>query len=458
MLEMSSEAATRLSQERGMKDVVEGEEMDGQGFDKPLLRGSARSDSVDDGLDVTPKRLSLENRSTSSYERIDEEDENSSDDLEDGRPPRLAANAPTDVRNLAYIIMFLQGIAMLFPWNAFITAENFYKVVFNGTSFEHSFESFFSISYMGTNLLTYLISFLWIHKVSQRSRIIVPSVITVCALGVATGFCFVDDLDAGKYFAITISLVIVSGACAAILQGAVFALSASLEHEGMYSQAVMSGQGFAGLVCSLASIITSASFPPNSTSGVRASAFLYFLIATIIVVAAVVGILVYERLPFAQHYSRRQKRVQKSYSSKRATQDLTPTTASTATESPAAQRTPRLMSTPGSAATPGSLMTPSSVLTEATVGDDGEPSRIVLLTPGTFQRKWTKSRKRQSSASPMSITSVSLRIMPYIFCVSMVFCVTLALFPGTTVLIKSNSTSKSRFFGDLFIPFNFLIF
>ena len=330
MLEMSSEAATRLSQERGMKDVVEGEEMDGQGFDKPLLRGSARSDSVDDGLDVTPKRLSLENRSTSSYERIDEEDENSSDDLEDGRPPRLAANAPTDVRNLAYIIMFLQGIAMLFPWNAFITAENFYKVVFNGTSFEHSFESFFSISYMGTNLLTYLISFLWIHKVSQRSRIIVPSVITVCALGVATGFCFVDDLDAGKYFAITISLVIVSGACAAILQGAVFALSASLEHEGMLPSSHEWPRICWTRVCSLASIITSASFPPNSTSGVRASAFLYFLIATIIVVAAVVGILVYERLPFAQHYSRRQKRVQKSYSSKRATQDLTPTTASTA--------------------------------------------------------------------------------------------------------------------------------
>ena len=272
--------------------------------------------------------------------------------------------------------MFLQGIAALFPWNAFITADNFYKEVFKDTSFDETFESFFSLAYMGTNLATYLVSFLWVHKVSERSRIVVPSIITVCALAVATTLCYVDSLNPNVYFGITMILVVVSGACAAVLQGAVFALSASLEHEGMYSQAVMSGQGLAGAIVALSSIITSAIFPAGSTSGVRSSAFLYFLIATIIVIIATAGILVYERLPFAQHYSRRLKRVQKSY--RRQNEGEGASTPSAAAASPAPRSIAR---TPESAMTPGSM-----------VSEDDQPADIVLLTPGTFQKKWGDDR------------------------------------------------------------------
>ena len=343
---------------------------------------------------------------------------------------------PKDARSLAYVIMFLQGIAMLFPWNAFITAKNFYELEFKDTPFGNTFENFFSLAYMSSNLLTYLISFLWVHKVSERSRIIVPSLITVVALGVATALCYIESLDPTVYFGITITLVIASGACAAILQGAVFALSASLEHDGMYSQAVMSGQGLAGAIVAVSSIVTSASFPPGNNGGVRNSAFLYFLIATVIVIVATGGILVFDRLPFAQHYRRRMKRVKASYRHQpdRANGDVS-------ASSPAAPYTPGA----SSVASPGSEFPDS-------------PADIVMLTPGTFQKKWGDDRHEAEADKEISLVHVGKKLKPYLFCVCFVFVVTLAMFPGIVVNLVSETPKKARFFDDLFIPFNILVF
>jgi len=50
----------------------------------------------------------------------------------------------SDCLKLAFTIQFrsvLQGIGMLFPWNAFITEENYFHFRFCGTSFEANFEN-----------------------------------------------------------------------------------------------------------------------------------------------------------------------------------------------------------------------------------------------------------------------------------------------------------------------------
>eukprot|EP01032_Pedospumella_encystans_P035825 gene35825-40525_t len=58
-----------------------------------------------------------------------------------------AMDIPVDIGYMVYIIMFYEGVGNLFPWNAFITASNYYGARFCGTSIETTFENFFSITY-----------------------------------------------------------------------------------------------------------------------------------------------------------------------------------------------------------------------------------------------------------------------------------------------------------------------
>ena len=56
-------------------------------------------------------------------------------------------DAPEDTHNMAYYIFFLLGIGSLLPWNAFITASEYYRNRFCGTDYVLNFEAWFSVAY-----------------------------------------------------------------------------------------------------------------------------------------------------------------------------------------------------------------------------------------------------------------------------------------------------------------------
>ena len=53
-----------------------------------------------------------------------------------------------DGSRVAYGIFFWQGMANLFPWNAYITAAGYFVIRFCGSTFADSFENFFSVAFM----------------------------------------------------------------------------------------------------------------------------------------------------------------------------------------------------------------------------------------------------------------------------------------------------------------------
>ena len=93
--------------------------------------------------------------------------------------------------------------------------------------------------------------------------------------------------------------------CTALLQLGIFGLAGRFPN--VYMQAVMSGQGMAGIAVSLINIFTTISEPTSkanlSFDDIKESAFLYFLIATIVVIVTLLSFNLMSYLDFAQYYA-----------------------------------------------------------------------------------------------------------------------------------------------------------
>ena len=82
----------------------------------------------------------------------------------------------------------------------------------------------------------------------------------------------------------------------------------------VYTGAIMSGQGLAGLVVSMSSILTTASAPTatdycddfvsedNCDQKISYSALAYFTLATLILLSCIVAFLILRNLPFARYF------------------------------------------------------------------------------------------------------------------------------------------------------------
>ena len=214
----------------------------------------------------------------------------------------------------------------------------------------------------------------------------------------------VDGISADFLFYYTLFSLAIVGVCTALMSGGVFGLA------GMFppncTQALMSGQGLAGLIVSLTSILTTlgASADDGCSAGdddasenckaysTDWAAFSYFTIACIVLLGCIGGYIILDRLPITQYYRAK--------------------AASTDTDATEEMDAPLLDS-------------------DAEVeGESGRVGRVIktLSTPA--------------------------------FSVFFVFNVTLALFPTITSKIESTQKceTSNRFFNDLFVPFGFLLF
>ena len=97
---------------------------------------------------------------------------------------------PKDKHNVAYFIMTFLGLAMLFPWNTFVTATDFYSYCLKSTPFKSTFENAFVVAFMGVNMVFYLASLKFQKYLPERSRIVYPLGWTALILCGATAITF----------------------------------------------------------------------------------------------------------------------------------------------------------------------------------------------------------------------------------------------------------------------------
>ncbi|KAH9328991.1 hypothetical protein KI387_001099 [Taxus chinensis] len=150
---------------------------------------------------------------------------------------------PKDSFNLAYISYFILGTGFLLPWNAYITAVDYFSYIYPGKQVDRVF----SVGYMVPCLAFLLVLLKWAPRSNARVRINLGlSLFFLCLVIVPVmDAAYIKGhrgLDAG-YF-VTVAAVVVCGVADALVQGSLIGSAGELPEE--YMQAVVAGTAASG--------------------------------------------------------------------------------------------------------------------------------------------------------------------------------------------------------------------
>ncbi|KAI7755703.1 hypothetical protein M8C21_028305 [Ambrosia artemisiifolia] len=208
---------------------------------------------------------------------------------------------PKDTYKIAYIIHFLLGAGNLLPWNALITAIDYFGHLYP----DKHVEKVFSVAYMSSSLLTLIVMIVWSKLsslVSFKVRMNIGFTMFVVSLMVTPTIdwaCWHKMSTPASFYAVVASVVI-CGLADGLIGGSLVGSAGKLPKE--YMQAIFAGTASSGILVSFLRIITKASLP-HDPQGLKKSAHLYFLVSTLILLVCMVGCSILYKLPvMEQHY------------------------------------------------------------------------------------------------------------------------------------------------------------
>lgn len=166
-------------------------------------------------------------------------------------PPPAASptiQVPHDSYNLAYIVYFTLGTGYLLPWNAFITAVDYFAYLYPDISVDR----IFAVVYMVIGLVCLLLVVFYAHVSDAYVRINVGlAVFLVTLLVVPVMDVVYIKGQVGLYsgFYVTIGAVAVSGVADALVQGGIVGNAGELPER--YMQATVAGTAASGKLFNL---------------------------------------------------------------------------------------------------------------------------------------------------------------------------------------------------------------
>lgn len=215
----------------------------------------------------------------------------------------VAPAPPRDPFNISFLIFFCLGAGLLFPWNAFITAADYFAALYPGSHIE----SIFPVAYMIPELLTLIGLLLFAKRDTSEARI---------AYGLATYLVLIlvvptldlssvhDGKGSSFSFFVTIFAVAISGVIDAIVQGSLFGMAGELSER--YVQALVVGTSASGVIVSFLRIATKACLPQN-LQGLRTSANIYFGASMLFLAISLTAFKYLPSLQIIQYLQKQQK-------------------------------------------------------------------------------------------------------------------------------------------------------
>ena len=328
-----------------------------------------------------------------------------------------------------YWAFVLLGAGTLFPWNAFITVNEYFSSRFCGSSFQSDYLSYFSVTFNFFEVCTLILC-----VIASLDMVTAPLVVYVGLFILTSLSIFVSSVSPTSLFIFTIACLSVVGTCTALLSGGVFGLAGAFPPE--YTQAVMMGQGLAGTVVSISSIVTAyaAGMPSDYCESnddnnddecahykTDYAAFAYFLVAVFTLLACIFVYKLLEEMPITKFY-----RAQNKAGSDKSS------------------------SSSGSSSDEENIKTKVNVIKE--------PLLDVVMDSSLNTTQSTTTTKTITT----TLELIQITILPA-SAVAIIFLVTLAIFPTINSKILSSQNCApgsltSRWSNDLFVPLSFLLY
>lgn len=220
--------------------------------------------------------------------------------------PKASADQPEprDTYKVAYIIHFLLGAGNLLPWNAFITAVDYFGYLYPAKHVE----KVFSVGYMSSSVLVLVVmmsSGCCSRKLTHRLRMNMGFSMFILSLMVAPTIDWAwrsswsKERQDAAYF-VTVAAVVICGLADGLIAGSLIGSAGKLPKQFM--QAIFAGTASSGVLVSILRLITKASLP-QTPQGLRASAHFYFIVSTTILLCCILCCNLLYKLPvMQQHY------------------------------------------------------------------------------------------------------------------------------------------------------------
>ena len=170
----------------------------------------------------------------------------------------LHSSPPRDDFHLAYIVYFILGAGFLVPWNAFITAVDYFSYVYPGVQVDRVF----AVGYMFCALIFIIIMVgWWAHRSGARIRINIGLGVFVLSLMTVPALDLVYVRGRPGFYAaydITVGAVLLAGIGDALVQGGIIGSAGELPER--YMQSVVAGTAASGNYIALLRISPSNQF------------------------------------------------------------------------------------------------------------------------------------------------------------------------------------------------------
>ncbi|KAK1750740.1 nucleoside transporter-domain-containing protein [Echria macrotheca] len=201
---------------------------------------------------------------------------------------------------IEYAIFALIGVAMLWAWNMFLAAAPYFQIRFSNDEWilQNSQSAITSVSTV-TNLVTMAILTNIQSSANYPFRINSGLFLSIGVFGfLSISTTYFVDVSATAYLVFLLLMVCLSALAAGLMQNGAFAFAASFGRPE-YTQAIMAGQGVAGILPPLAQMVSFLAVPPSTPSSSEsgddndaareagAAAFMYFLTAVAVSAATI---------------------------------------------------------------------------------------------------------------------------------------------------------------------------